>query len=160
MIKKYKEMSCPVCNKFYFSELDENDLKNENFGFCLKCGWKYDLDQTQNPDKPEGLNSKSLNEYKKEYEAIIANNPEYDYLESVHVTTPHKCPVCGKYEFKDESTFDCCPYCGWIDDSLMEKEPDKWEGCANDLCLNDYRERYKKILQRKKDYKYSKDGLI
>lgn len=46
--KQIKPMLCPVCGEFYFSELDENELK---FGrkpsdvYCHKCGWHYDLEQ-------------------------------------------------------------------------------------------------------------------
>lgn len=42
----------------------------------------------------------------------------------------HICPVCGQYYFnrksydKLDSSFSCCGICGWIDDALLEYEPD------------------------------------
>ena len=57
------------------------------------------------------------------------------------IMTPHKCPVCGKYEFPDEDSYDNCPICGWEDDSLQEAEPDE-EECANVMSLNQARKAY------------------
>lgn len=42
----------------------------------------------------------------------------------------HLCPVCGQYEFTRRSAnpLDCCflgcKVCGWIDDAVLELEPD------------------------------------
>ena len=35
----------------------------------------------------------------------------------------HLCPVCGKYEFEEQGSFDICDVCGWEDDPLQLKEP-------------------------------------
>lgn len=58
------------------------------------------------------------------------------------MSTPHKCPVCGKYEFPHMNSFDICPVCGWEDDGVQEDDPDE-EDCANHMSLNEAREAYK-----------------
>lgn len=154
----FKPMICPVCGEFYFSELQEGDDVNELF--CHQCGWKYDYSQAIDCDLHQGRNELSVNECKKEYSKKIADNPEYVFLDEENVPTPHECPVCHKSIFEDESSFDICAFCGWVDDSIMEKEPNNWAGTANDLCLNDFIIRYKKLVEQKPDYKYSKDKFL
>ena len=57
--------------------------------------------------------------------------------------SPHKCPVCGKYEFSRHDSFDICPECGWEDAYLQEREPD-FDGGPNDsMTLNEYKAKYK-----------------
>lgn len=152
-MKKFKKMSCPVCNKVFFSgphgksEKEDLDLYLSGKVYCQQCGWIYDLDQAENPDLKEGYNKLSVNEYKKEYEKKLAENPSYDYLEEHRPNpTPHKCPVCGEYEFEDEGSFDICPICGWEDDGYYEG------GGANDMSLEEAIANFK--LKRKENPKY------
>ena len=55
----------------------------------------------------------------------VKENPEYDYFEE-HMSepVPHKCPVCGEYEFSDALSSDICPICGW-EDTGFEDTPDE-----------------------------------
>ena len=153
-------MECPVCHKYYFE--DDTALEKSLPGYegkrpdyCTFCGWEYDLYQFEHPNVGNMTNTLSLNEYKKWYKEKLVENPDYDYTSDNYVPKPHMCPVCGKYQFEDESTFDICPYCGWEDDGLMEDEPDKWAGCANPLCLNDYRKEYQKRIKENPNYKWN-----
>ncbi len=151
---KYKPMECPICGKFYFSDLQDGDEYSEFF--CSVCGWVYDLNQAENPDCKDGENEMSLNEYKAWYENKIAKKLDYNYWdENKPAPAPHKCPICGKYEFEDDSSFDICPFCGWEDDGIMEDDPD-YSGGANDLSLNEYKKQYEKNLAKDPNYKWAK----
>ena len=55
--------------------------------------------------------------------------------------SPHKCPVCGEYEFKTLDSHDVCDVCGWEDDWYQEENPD--EDClSNEMSLNEYKKAY------------------
>ena len=162
IIKNFKPMECPICHQYYFS--DDTDLEKEDpeyegkeDDYCLHCGWKYDLYQIEHPDEPNLTNELSLNDYKKWFQSRIDENPKYDYTEDNYTMTPHICPICGKYEFKDTDSHDICPFCGWEDDELMEYDPSNWAGCANPLCLNDYRKDYQQKIKDNPDYKWKID---
>ena len=112
-MNKFKKMICPVCGDFYFSgpldDIEENEYRNGKVN-CNHCGWIYDLAQAENPESKNGFNKMSLIEYKKWYENKLKENPSYDYLEeSMPDPVPHKCPVCGEYEFNEEDSYDICP---------------------------------------------------
>jgi len=163
-IKMFEAMICPVCGEYEF--VDDTELEKADplyAGYqgdqCPHCGWKYDFAQTKDPLKKDGANQLCLSDYIAWFNEKIANNPNYDYTEENYKPTPHKCPVCGRYEFEDISSFDICAYCGWTDDAIMEDDPDEWAGCSNELCLNDFKKRYKELVQKNPGYKYEKDGF-
>lgn len=61
---------CPICGKYEF----------ETHGYCEicpYCGWEDDEFQEEEPNDPRGANRISLNEYKKQYEEKIKQNPNY-----------------------------------------------------------------------------------
>lgn len=60
-----------------------------------------------------------------------------------YIKKPHLCPVCEKYMFSDWGSFEICEICGWEDDPQQAEYPDE-DRCANELSLNDYREKFKK----------------
>lgn len=51
-----------------------------------------------------------------------------------------KCPVCGKYNFKED--FDVCPVCYWQNDRVQMEYPDMHG--ANSMTIGEARENYKK----------------
>ncbi|MBQ9221488.1 CPCC family cysteine-rich protein [Succinivibrio sp.] len=158
-LKEFKSMMCPVCGKLYFTKHNDPNVENILGYKCHFCGWKYDLDQTEDPNLKNGNNEMSLNEYREWYQEQLKKDPDFDFTESNYQPKAHICPVCGKHVFTSESSFEICPFCGWEDDALMEDEPDKWDGCSNDICLNKFRERYQKELKKNPNYKFKKDGL-
>ena len=54
---------------------------------------------------------------------------------------PHKCPICGKFEFDRRNSYDICPYCGWEDDSWDDTDDE--ESGANANTIGEYRKLYK-----------------
>jgi len=62
---------------------------------------------------------------------------------------PHKCPVCGEYEFPAFDSFDVCEVCGWEDDWVQENDPDF--GGANWETLRGYRALYKAKMHEASD---------
>ena len=155
----YQPMTCPVCGKFEFTELQETDLLFRDHMQCSICGWIFDCNQISNPDLTGGLNTLSLTEYRDWYKQKIEENPNFNYQEEHYLETAHSCPVCHHHKFKDINSFDICPVCGWCDDELMEKEPTKWAGNSNDLCLQDFKERYKSLCQNHSNYRYKTHGF-
>jgi hypothetical protein len=51
------------------------------------------------------------------------------------------CACCGFPTLPDSSIFEICPLCGWQDDALQNGDPN-YSGGANELSLNDYREKW------------------
>ena len=66
---------------------------------------------------------------------------KYNGMSEEEYFSPHKCPVCGKFEFPTHGSFDICDVCGWEDDFSQEQDPEfggaNWEG------LKGYRALYK-----------------
>jgi len=60
----------------------------------------------------------------------------------IKANSEHMCPVCGKYEFPYDGSFDTCEVCGWVDDPIQLENPDE-DKCANRESLNEYREKWK-----------------
>lgn len=154
-----EEMLCPVCGKMRFTPLRWDEIYQNitpSDVYCQYCGWHYDHEQNESPDLKNRANSMSLNEYKEWYIKKLFDNPDYCYFDEVtdnYIPVPHKCPVCGKYEFEDESCYDVCPFCGWEDDGVQMNDAD-CEGGANVLSLNQYRKQYQQRLKDNPNYKW------
>jgi len=59
-----------------------------------------------------------------------------------------KCPVCGKYDFAAENSFDICPICGWENDGV-QADDHSYAGGANLLSVKEARIEF--FLLQKKD---------
>lgn len=137
--KKYITTDCPVCNEFYFSELTEEDVQDGDDGlsrFCHVCGWKYNVEQIENPAL-KNSDGHDITELKNMFLDLRKQNKKYNYLLSIAPKAEkHKCPVCGKHIFKDIDDHDICPFCHWENDSYGELNPDS-DGGANNISLNE-----------------------
>lgn len=146
---EYKPMLCPVCKDFYFSDLQEGD-EISTFQ-CFRCGWRYDLYQVEHPEHATTINPVSLIDAIKIFQQKKKDNPNYDYFEeNIPGLKPHACPVCHKHMFKDESSFEICPFCGWEDDGT---ETDNTIG-ANEMSFSEYIAAYQKKINENPKYKW------
>jgi len=140
--EQVKSMLCPVCGEFYFSELSQDELDegvSPNSIQCTHCGWFYDLDQLTDNNLANKTNTLCLLDYKNQYMEKVSLNPKYDYLEeNQQKPEAHLCPVCGEHKFKDTSSFEVCPICGWEDDGFVDGDG------ANNMSLSEYIKDFKK----------------
>lgn len=150
--KQIKPMLCPVCGEFYFTKINRIELElgyKPSDKCCSVCGWRYDLEQTKDPDLKNQANSLSLNEYKADYEKKRSENPDYNYLEmNAPAPARHKCPVCGEYTFEDVDSYDICPVCGWEDDGYFSG------GGANEMSLDEAIADFQKRRSENPKYKW------
>lgn len=158
-VPQIEKRMCPVCGKFEFEPLTWEDIYcgvTPTDVYCISCGWRYSPEQEKYPQMANGANEMSLNEYRAWYEKKISDNPDYDYFEETtdnYVPTPHRCPVCNKYQFEDIACYDICPFCGWEDDGVQLNDPD-YGGGANELSLNQYRNQYNQKIKDKPSYEW------
>ena len=54
----------------------------------------------------------------------------------------NKCRCCGNATIQEYDEFEICSVCGWEDDDIQYADPD-FSGGANELSLNEYKERLK-----------------
>ena len=71
VICRGENMKCPICQNETF------DDKDYEYQICEECFWEYDLLQVKNPNLSGGANKQSLNEYKKKYDSLKQNNPNF-----------------------------------------------------------------------------------
>jgi hypothetical protein len=160
-IPQIEKSLCPVCKKFQFEPLSWDDIYCgvvPSDVYCMQCGWHYDPEQVAFPNRKDGANKMSLSEYKTWYVEKVSNNPAFNYFDKTtdaYIPQPHKCPVCGKYEFEDDSCHDICPFCGWEDDGVQFDDAD-YEGGANTVSLNQYRKQYQVKVRDNPNYRWDK----
>ena len=153
---------CPVCKKFKFQPISWDDLLcgiKPSDVYCMHCGWKYDEQQLDNHTLKNGTNELSVNELRELYKNKVSNNPNYDYYEEMinnYVPTPHNCPVCGEYEFKDNFSHDICHICGWEDDGTEEGNEYEYSG-ANDTTIKKAKQEFNQKRKENPKYKWKND---
>ena len=154
---KIKRTICPVCGEFEFvpptKDLPflEEMFKNGQIN-CSVCGWIYDEEQNKNYDLKVGFNKMSVNEYKKIFLEKREKDPNYNYSdENAPDPVPHKCPICGEYEFEDENSYDICPVCGWNDDGWLD------EPMANRYNAEESIKRFKQKRKKDPNYRWEKE---
>ena len=136
----YEEITLDGNPDSHFVTTDYCYLESEKYFLLMEAGLDLPGDFALNVDM-------IIDELEKEL-GMELMNPDYDYSEAnCPAAKSHKCPVCKEHMFKNSDSFEICPVCDWVDDGLMESEPDSWEGTSNPLCLNDFRKRYLKNKQ-------------
>lgn len=133
--------ACPVCKKYKFVGIGTYDI-------CPLCGWHDDTVQEENPTYTGGVNELCLNDYKKEYELKIYDDPKYAYIYHNQELTKHKCPICGKGKFKGKSSYEECKVCGWVSDPLQEVMVDL-NNRRNKKSFNEFKADYLATLKKK-----------
>ena len=157
MSQKFVRMLCPVCGKYRFTEpehFDENTIIK-----CPNCGWIYDLAQTEDVLLKNGKNKLCYEDYFEKYIMNRCSDENYDcqinneYKKHKHKKAPHKCPICGKYEFPDRNSYDICPNCGWEDEEASDEDDlISYILGANGMTKQRYREQYEKLLKEDPNY--------
>ena len=161
-IPQIEKSTCPVCGKFQFEPISWDDLYcgvTPSDIYCLSCGWHYEYAQDKSRKSENSANGMSLEEYKEWYKTKIEQNPNYSYIEEQiesYIPTPHKCPVCKKYEFKDESCHDICPFCGWEDDGTEDCTD---EVGANGMTYFEYKRQYHAAIKQNPLYRWDKEEV-
>lgn len=112
--KNYRPMTCPVCGKFEFTELQEADLLIRDYMQCFSCGWKYDHNQINHPDLAEGLNTLSLSDYKAWYQEQIKTDPEYNWLERTINQRRTVVPSANRPNLKTKAALKCVRTAGGV----------------------------------------------
>ena len=159
--KQIVQMMCPVCNKFYFSELSDVEIEQvgltPNTTQCSVCGWFYDLEQVNDPELENQSNKMSLKQYRLWYKAKIQENPKWEYYQDyIGEPSPHKCPLCGEYTFQDELSYDICPVCGWQDCGYEEMPDEKQSSYA--MSFNERKQWFAAKRQRNPLFRWDKDS--
>ena len=139
---------CPVCGKEGFSPDDV-------FILCNHCGWEGAIDSEENNLE---LNGFTQRDYKKIYNEYLKNNPSFiwkndksaidDYIDSFK-DYGIKCPVCNEDSFNQNIRF--CYRCGWRYSPVQTQFPN-YSNSINKLSLNDYKNKYKKIIANNDNY--------
>lgn len=62
------DIECPVCGEYKFLHFGD---------YCPVCGWEHDVIQSFDYDFEEFANTLSLNEYKKIFEKLRLETPNY-----------------------------------------------------------------------------------